>query len=71
MNPARPDDRTPDEILAEDLVDEALRTMQIPAELLPVIRVGLIGEMLTTLGGQRMLRRIAPDQAVSSSGELL
>jgi len=62
--------RTPDEILAQELVDEALSTMAIPPSLLPAIRASMIGELLTTPEGRAQLRRVKPDPNVSSSGDV-
>ena len=64
-------DLTPEEALAEHLVDQALATMAIPPDLLPEIRVTLIGNLLHTPQGRARLRRAAGDPVVLESGEVL
>lgn len=64
------DDRNADEILAERLVDEALGGMALPARLQKIIRVALLGELLTTPEGRAQLRRASADPTVASSGEV-
>lgn len=66
----RKDDLSPDERLAEQLVDEALRTMAIPPVLLPAIRATLIAELLVTVQGRRLLRQVKPDPQVSASDDV-
>lgn len=64
------DDLAPDELLAQQLVDEALQTMAIPPSLRRAIRASMIGELLATAEGRRQLRRVAPDPTVASSGDV-
>ncbi len=70
MKQSGTDDPLPDESLAEELVDEALRGMAIPASILPTIRATMIGELLTTPEGRMQLRRAGADPKVSSSGDI-
>ncbi len=71
MSGGDPNDLSPDELLAEQLVDAALRTMAIPPMLLPTIRATLIAELLVTVQGQRLLRLVRPDPQVTSSDEII
>ena len=63
------DDLTPDEALAEQLADKALAKLAIPADLVPMVRVTLIGNLLQTPQGRAMLRRAKGDPVVTESGD--
>lgn len=58
------------EALAEELVEEALSRMALPAPALPALRATLLAELLATAHGRASLRHVMADARVQASGDV-